>query len=178
MLDPQESLEEIKIREVELCSESWTSFASDEVTQQQCYGHYPSDCSTQQLKQQLRGTLVTTQWRMGHCLNIFIVLAAVHGLPGRSAQSSLHSFFPPPPPPLPFPLSSSLIIHLASVDVKQNVYFTEGVWRFGRGDVTLATHNFVSVTFVMVALRVTARQAFRCLYVSSISLLFSLTRTK
>ena len=38
VLDPQESPEEIKSREVELSSESWTSFASA-VTQQQCYGH-------------------------------------------------------------------------------------------------------------------------------------------
>ena len=36
VLDPQESLEEIKSREVELGSESWTSFASV-VPQQQCY---------------------------------------------------------------------------------------------------------------------------------------------
>ena len=103
MLDPQESLEEIKSREVELGSESWTTFASNEVTQQQRYGHCPCDCSTQQLKQQLRGTLVTKQWRMGHCLNIFIVLAAVHGLPGRSAHSSLHSFSPLPYSPSPCP---------------------------------------------------------------------------
>ena len=48
-----------------------------------------------------------------------IVLAAVHGLlglPGRCARSNLHSFSPPPPP---FP---SLKSHLASVDIKQNVY--------------------------------------------------------
>ena len=55
----------------------------------------------------------------GHCLNILVVLAAVHGLlglPGRCARSSLHSF-------APFsPLSPSLIDHLASVDVKHNVY--------------------------------------------------------
>ena len=37
------------------------------------------DCSTQQLKQQLWSTLVATQWRGPHCLNI-IVLAVVHGL--------------------------------------------------------------------------------------------------
>ena len=42
VLDPQESLEEIKCREVELGSESWTSFASV-VPQQQCYGHCPCD---------------------------------------------------------------------------------------------------------------------------------------
>ena len=40
VLDPQESPGEIKSREVELGSESWTSFASV-VPQQQCYGHCP-----------------------------------------------------------------------------------------------------------------------------------------
>ena len=42
VLDPQVSSEEVKSREVELGSESWTSFASV-VTQQQCYGHCPCD---------------------------------------------------------------------------------------------------------------------------------------
>ena len=42
VLDPQVSPEEIKSMEVELGSESWTSFASV-VTQQQCYGHCPCD---------------------------------------------------------------------------------------------------------------------------------------
>ena len=42
VLDPQGSPEEIKSREVELGSESWTSFALV-VTQQQCYGHRPFD---------------------------------------------------------------------------------------------------------------------------------------
>ena len=40
----------------------------------------------------------------GHCLNIFVVLAAVHGLLGLlgwSALSSLHSFAPVPPVPDP-----------------------------------------------------------------------------
>ena len=41
-LDPQVSPEEIKRREVELGSESWTSFASV-VSQQQCYGQCLSD---------------------------------------------------------------------------------------------------------------------------------------
>ena len=56
VLDPQVSSEEIKSREVELGSETWTFLAS--VTQRQCYRHCPCDCSTQQLKQQLRGTVV------------------------------------------------------------------------------------------------------------------------
>ena len=43
VLDPQVSPEEIKRREVELGSESWTSFASV-VTQQQCYG--PCSCDS------------------------------------------------------------------------------------------------------------------------------------
>ena len=38
MLGPQVSPEEIKSREVELGSESWTSFASV-VSRQRCYGH-------------------------------------------------------------------------------------------------------------------------------------------
>ena len=42
VLDPQVSPEEIKIREVELGSESWPSFASV-ATQQQCYRHCPCD---------------------------------------------------------------------------------------------------------------------------------------
>ena len=42
VLDPQVSPEEIESREVELGSESWTSFASV-VTQQQSYGHCPCD---------------------------------------------------------------------------------------------------------------------------------------
>ena len=57
----------------------------------------------------------------GHRLNVSIVLAAVHGLLGllcRCARSSHHS---PPPPPTPT-FSPSLINHLASVNVKQNVY--------------------------------------------------------
>ena len=42
MLEPQVSPEEIKSREVELGSESWTSFASV-VSHQQCCGHCLSD---------------------------------------------------------------------------------------------------------------------------------------
>ena len=42
VLDPQESPEEIKSREVELGSESWTPFASV-IPQQRCYGHCPCD---------------------------------------------------------------------------------------------------------------------------------------
>ena len=42
VLDPQDIPEEIKSREVELGSESWTYFASA-VSQQHCYGHCPCD---------------------------------------------------------------------------------------------------------------------------------------
>ena len=62
----------------------------------------------------------------GHHFHTSFVLAAVHGLlglPGRCARSSLHSFAPPPPHPRPPHPSPSLIGHIASVDVKQNVYF-------------------------------------------------------
>ena len=55
----------------------------------------------------------------GHRLNTSIVLAAVHGLSGlfRAVSEVEPSLFRPPAPPSP---SSSLISHLASVDVKQN----------------------------------------------------------
>ena len=57
-------------------------------------------------------------------LNTSIVLAAVHGLSGlfravSAVEPSLFRLLLPPP--LPTPLSPSLISHLASVDVKQNV---------------------------------------------------------
>ena len=52
-----------------------------------------------------------------HRLNTSIVLAAVHGLSGlfRAVSAVEPSLFCPPTPP-------SLICHLASVDVKQNVH--------------------------------------------------------
>ena len=125
-LDPQENPGEIKRREVELGSESWNClllrlFLNSSATAIVLV----TLCSAQQLKQQLRSTLVADAMARGHRLNIFVVLTAVHGLlglPGRSARSSLHTLAPPPPPPPPTPLSPSQISHLASVDVKQNVY--------------------------------------------------------
>ena len=97
VLDPYVSPEEIRSRELELVSKGLTSFASV-VTQQQCYGHCPRDCSAQQLKQQLRSTLVAAQWRGDITFKKKKKnLAAVHcllGLPGRSARSSV--FLPRP----------------------------------------------------------------------------------
>ena len=62
----------------------------------------------------------TSRWAMarGHRLNTSIVLAVVHSLPDLFwAVSTVEpSLFRPLPP-----LSPSLISHLASVDVKQNV---------------------------------------------------------
>ena len=43
VLDPQVSPEEIMRKEVELGSESWTSFLLQVVTQQRCSGHCPRD---------------------------------------------------------------------------------------------------------------------------------------
>ena len=102
-LDSFASPGESKRREVVLGSESWTYFASV-VSQQHCYGHCLCDCSAQQLKQQLRSTVFATQWRGPHCHNIFVVLAAVHGLlglRGRCARSSHQSVVPFPPVPVP-----------------------------------------------------------------------------
>ena len=63
VLDPVVSPEEIMSREVELGCESWT-FLLQVVTQQQCNRHCPCDSAlAQQLKQQLRSTLVAAQWR-------------------------------------------------------------------------------------------------------------------
>ena len=120
MLDPQESPEEIKSREVELGSESWISFASV-VPQQQCCRHCPCDCSAQQLRQQLRGTLVATQWRGSYCLNIINYCCAGGGprppWSSRSERAVEPLLFLSRPPS--FPLSQSLISHLASVDVNK-----------------------------------------------------------
>ena len=44
--------------------------------------HQNLNGSAQQLKHQLRSTLVAAQWRGPHCLNIAVVLAVVHGLLG------------------------------------------------------------------------------------------------
>ena len=56
---------------------------------------------------------------VGNTADEVVVLAVVHGLlglPGLSARSRLHFILPPSPSP---------ISHLASADVKQNVYLLE-----------------------------------------------------
>ena len=100
VLDPQVSPEEIMSREVELGCESWTSFTSV-VSQQQCYGH--GLCSAQQLKEQLRGTLVATQWRGNTALTFLLfwrrsTASSVIGV-GAGGQAFTLS-----PPPLPVPV--------------------------------------------------------------------------
>ena len=122
MLDPQESLEEIKCREVELGSESWTSFVSV-IPQQRSNGYCPCVCSAHQLKQQLRSTLVAAHWRgPRHCLNIVVVLAVVHGLLGLSGSERAVEPLTLPLLPHPFSRSPSLISHIASVDIKHHDY--------------------------------------------------------
>ena len=113
---------EIMSREVELGCESRTPFASS-FPQQQCNGHCPCDSAqARQLKQQLRSALVAGQWRGDTALTLPLFWRRFTVSPvlfGRYPRSSLHSFGPylPPSPHL----SPSLISHLASVDVKQNV---------------------------------------------------------
>ena len=73
------------------------------VTQQQCYGHCPCDCSAQQLKQQLHGTPVylLCNGQVTALTLLWLFWRAVHGLlslPGRCVRSSLHSFSPCPCP--------------------------------------------------------------------------------
>ena len=93
--------------------ESWTSFASAAV-QQTLYLWLPHTAVETAIAQ------CTSCWAMarGHHLNTSIVLAAVHGL--SSLFWAVSAVEPSLFPPL-FPLSPSLISHLASVDIKQNV---------------------------------------------------------
>ena len=108
MLDPQQSPEEKKSREVELGSEGWTSFASV-VLQQQCSGRCPCDCSAQQLKQQLRSTLVATQQRGNTALTFWLfwrrsTTSSVFQIRARGRAFTLSLSAPPPlPRPLPLP---------------------------------------------------------------------------
>ena len=118
-LDLQISLEEIMSREVELGSESWTSFASSccstAVQRTLSLWLCPSTAVETAIVQ------CTSRWAMamGHRLNTSIVLAAVHGLSClfravSAVELSLFRSPPPSPPP-----STSLISYLASVDVKR-----------------------------------------------------------
>ena len=68
-----------------------------------------------------RGRALTLQlfWRRSTVSPVFF---------GRYPRSSIHS---PPPPPPPATHPQSLISHLASVDVKQNVLASGGQWDFG-----------------------------------------------
>ena len=97
VLDPQVSPEEIMSTEVELGCESWTFF---------CFKLLLNSGATDIVLVTLPSTAVekavaqyTSCCAMarGHCLNMFVVLAAVQdifGLPDWLARSILHSFFP------------------------------------------------------------------------------------
>ena len=95
------------------------------VTQQQCNGHCPCDSLCPSTAVETAVAQCTGRWAMarGHRLNTSVVLAAVHGLSGlfRAVSAFEPSLFRPLPPPPHPPVSPSLISHLASVDVKQNV---------------------------------------------------------
>ena len=99
VLDPLVSPEEIKSREVELGSKVCTSFASV-VFQQWCYGHCLCDCSTQQLGQQLRSTVVAVPCRR---TGTALTVCCSGGGPrhpwssGLAPVSSLHSSSSPSP---------------------------------------------------------------------------------
>ena len=115
-LDPQVSPAEIMSRE--LGCESWTSFASSysSTAVQQTLSMWL--CPARQLKRQLYSALVTVQWRGNTTLTLPLFWQRSTVSPvffGWYPQLSLH-----PPPPIP-----SLISHLASVDVKQNVLHVE-----------------------------------------------------
>ena len=113
-LNSQQSPGDIKSREVELGSESWSSFASV-VPQQLCYGHcHKTDLLRTAVETVVSGVciciyiLVASQWPGPHCLNIVVVLAVVHGLLGLLRVGlrgrATHSFsLPLPPPPFPRP---------------------------------------------------------------------------
>ena len=73
-LDPQESPEELKSREVEMCSEKRTSFASVVPPLRTA------------VETTVRRTPAAAQWRGAHCLNTAVILAVVHGLLGLSGS--------------------------------------------------------------------------------------------
>ena len=115
VLEPQMSPGEIKSSEVELGSESCTSFASV-VSQRQCYGHCLCDCAAQQLRQDLRGTLVVAQWRGDTALTFLLFWSTASSVFRVGARGRAFTLSPPSP------LSQSLISNLVSVDVKQHIY--------------------------------------------------------
>ena len=88
------------------------------VHQQQCNGHCLCDSAqAQQLKQQLRSAQVAGQWRRDTALTLPLFWRRSTVSPdffGRFPRSSLSLSRPLPT------LSSSLIGHLASVDIKQH----------------------------------------------------------
>ena len=103
MLDPQESLgERPRAGRWSWGQNDGQPFASV-VPQQPCYGLVTASHSSS--KPQLRSTLVASQWRCPHCLNI-VVLAVVHGLLGllRAGLRGRATHYHPPHPPAPFPV--------------------------------------------------------------------------
>ena len=105
-LDPQVSPEEIMSREVELGCESWTFFASS------CYSTAVQRtlslwlCPAQQLKQQLRCTLVAAQWRRDTALTLpsFWRRSTASSVFWVSVRCWAFTLSPPaPPPPLSCP---------------------------------------------------------------------------
>ena len=72
------------------------------VTQQRCNGHCPCDCPAQQSKQQLRGTLVATQWRGDTALTLPLFRRRSTASSVSAVEPSL-SRPPPPPPAVPVP---------------------------------------------------------------------------
>ena len=105
MLDPVVGPEEIMSREVELGCENLT-FLLQVVTRQRCNGHCPCDSAlAQQLKQQLRSTLVAAQWRGDTALTLPFLwrrstASSVFRVGARRRAFTLSS---PPPSPLPPP---------------------------------------------------------------------------
>ena len=130
-LDLQVGPEEIMSREVELGCESWTSLASSCSSTAVRRTLSLWLCPARQLKQKLCTALVAAQWRGDTALTLPLFWRRSTVSPvffRRYPRSSLHSFvlFPP-----------SLISHLASVDVKQNVPHEH--WRTPQREGTLNT---------------------------------------
>ena len=105
VLDRVVSPEEIMSREVELGCGSWTSVLLHVFTQQRCNGHCPCySALAQQLKQQLRSTLVAAQWPGDTALTLPLfwrrsTASSVFRVGARARAITLSSAPPPPPPP-------------------------------------------------------------------------------